>query len=315
MTARVRSSMERRLNVASHEDDSMAEVMAAPLAVQLEKFAEWGLPRAGLLILMSACQGRCFFCASPAVTAPGPDIVTPRERALAWLDGNRSLAVEDLCLGGTEPPTHSHFRETLERARDVGFARVQLMTSALPLANEGVAREWHALGIRSVATPLYAASAALHDEIVGVPGHFERVLAGLDRAFSEGITPHVHTLAIRRNLAELGRLAELSLGRWHARLSVAPLRAKEEVFSFASEASSYAELERALAGAPLSLIGFPSCVAPNLPRGAALLIQLYFRAQRTELDAVCASCRLRAECPGLVLAHHASYGAEGLRPS
>jgi len=307
--------MERRLNVASHEDDAMAEVMAAPLAQQLSRFAEWGFPRVGLLILMSACQGRCFFCASPAVTAPGPDIVTPKERALGWLEDNRGLGVEDLCLGGTEPPTHSAFRITLERARDVGFTRVQLMTSGLPLADPGVAANWYALGIRSVTSPLYAANAAGHDAVVGVPGQFERVVRGLDAAVAHGIRAHVHTLALRRNLDQLRELAELSLARWNARLAVAPLRAKDEVFVYASEASSYSELERAIHGAPLSLVGFPSCVAPEVPRGAALLIQLYFRAQRTELDAVCDACSVRAGCPGLVAAHHALHGRQGLRPA
>lgn len=306
--------MDRRLNVVSHEDDAMAEVMAAPLATQLARFSEWGFPRAGLLILMSACEGRCFFCASPAVTAPGPDIVTPGERALSWLEDNRQLGVDELCLGGTEPPTHSFFRRTLERARDVGFTRVQLMTSGLPLSDPAVARDWQALGIRSITSPLYAANAACHDAVVGVAGHFDRVVLGLDNAAAHGITPHVHTLALRRNLGELHALAEFSLTRWSARLAVAPLRAKDDVFSYAGEATSYAELERAIAGAPLSLVGFPVCVAPDTPRGAALLIQLYFRAQRTELDAVCNGCSLRNDCPGLVAAHHARYGAEGLRP-
>ncbi|MBX3127912.1 MAG: radical SAM protein [Polyangiaceae bacterium] len=303
------------VRVPGHEDEAMAEVMAAPLAVQLERLAAWGLPRAGLLILMSACHGRCFFCASPAVTAPGEDIVTPVQRIERWLDDNRRLGVEALCIGGTEPPTHAHFRATLERAQQVGFRRVQLMTSGLSIEDDATARQWFRLGVRSVCAPLYGSHAALHDQVVGVPGHFERATRGLDRARASGMTTYVHTLALRRTLGDLSALGRLTRERWGATLAVAPLRAKDDVFSFEREAASYGELEAALEGADVSLIGMPRCIAPALPRGAALLIQLYFRAQRMTFDATCTDCAERARCPGLVAAHHARYGADGLRPA
>ncbi len=307
----------RRLNlrVPSHEDEAMAEVMAAPLGTQLARFEDWGLPRTGLLILMSACQGRCFFCASPAVTDPGPDIVTPFERVERWLDDNLELGVEDLCLGGTEPPTHTHFDATLERAKSVGFSRIQLMTSGLSLESSKLAADWYAAGIRSICVPLYGSNARAHDSVVGVPGHFERATRGLDNARSAGIEPFVHTLLLRRTLGDLGALATLTRSRWGARLAIAPLRAKDEVFAFRSESVPYDEIEPAIASADVSLVGFPSCVAPEVSRGGPLLIELYFRAQKMVFDAACEPCTLRESCPGLVAAHHEQYGAAGLRPT
>jgi pyruvate-formate lyase-activating enzyme len=306
-----------RLNVhvPSHEDEAMAEVMTAPLSRQLERFEAWGLPRAGLLILMSACQGRCFFCASPPVTAPGPEIVTQWQRVASWLEQNRAHGVEQLCLGGTEPPTHEHFSATLELAQQVGFRSIQLMTSGLSLDSLELARSWYSAGIRSVCVPLYAADAEVHDAVVGVPGHFERATRGLDNARAAGIEPLVHTLALRRNLAELHRLAALTQARWSSRLTIAPLRAKDEVFDFNGECVSYAQLERAIETADVSLIGFPLCVATETPRQAALLIELYFRAQKLVYAASCDGCSLRPKCPGLVAAQHARYGSDGLRPS
>lgn len=292
----------------------MAEVMAAPLARQLERFEQWGMPPTGLLILMSACQGRCFFCASPAVTAPGPEIVTPAERVERWLDDNRTLGVGHLCLGGTEPPTHAHFDATLERARDVGFTSIQLMTSGLSLQTPEVARRWYDAGVRSVCVPLYGAEAALHDAVVGVAGHFRRAAGGLDHARAAGIEAYVHTLALRRNLGQLAALAELTRTRWSSRLAVAPLRAKDEVFRFDDECVPYEDVERELTGADVSLVGFPLCVAPEKPRGAALLIELYFRAQATVFDAACDACAIRSQCPGLVAAQHGKYAGQGLRP-
>ncbi len=303
-----------RLNVrvSTHEDAGMAELMAAPIGQQIARFEQWGLPPFGLLILMSACQGRCFFCASPAVTAPGPDIVTPPQAVDGWLAGNLQYGVEDLCLGGTEPMTHPYFAETLRRAREVGFRRVQLMTSGLGLADEGVAETWKQSGIESVCIPIYGAEARTHDAVVGVPGQFERVLRGVENARAVGLQVFVHTLALVRNLGELAKLAEWVEAHGSAPLAVAPLREKAELFSYREEAVTFDELAQALCGSRVSLVGFPRCVAPHLPRGAARLIELYFRSQLTVHAAPCADCVLKAECPGVVAAHHALFGAAGL---
>jgi molybdenum cofactor biosynthesis enzyme MoaA len=217
-------------------------------------------------------------------------------------------------IGGTEPPTHSYFDATLTRAREVGFRRIQLMTSGLSLESREIAADWSQRGIRSICVPLYGPDAATHDAVVRVPGHFERATRGLDSAVAAGITAYVHTLALRGTLPSLARLAELSRKRWKARLAVAPLRAKDEVFDFSSHSVSYPEVAAAIASADVSLVGFPACVAPEVPRGAALLIELYFRAQKMVFADACASCALRSDCPGVVAAHLAEYGEAGLSP-
>jgi molybdenum cofactor biosynthesis enzyme MoaA len=177
--------------------------MADSLDGQLRTMAGWGLPgvtpaQAGLLILMSACHGRCFFCAHTGVTNPPPEMITPWERILDFLGGYRGRGVGDLCLGGTEPSTHPRFRDTLALARKAGVERVQLMTSGVTLSQH--ARRWARWGVASVCVPLYGTTAHEHDGVVQVSGHHARVVAGLDAAREAGITVHVHTLAMRRTL-------------------------------------------------------------------------------------------------------------------
>lgn len=296
-----------------HEDAAVAAVMEAPLGEQLAALEAWGLPRAGLVILMSRCLGRCFFCAQPVVTDPPASMITRWERVAAWLEDNRELGVERLCLGGTEPPTHPDFERTLVRAAEVGFSEVELMTSGVQLADPRVAERWWELGVRAVCAPLYGTTAADHDAVVRVKGHFGRVVKGLDNAAARGMTVHVHTLALRRTVHKLGDLARAARARWGARLYVAPLRPKD-LFDFRAEAVALDALAAALEGADVGLVGLPACVLPDKARDAPALIAIYFRGQRTVYAPPCDGCGARARCPGVVARHHEVFGDAGLHP-
>jgi len=287
----------------------MHAFMAAPLADQAEQLRDWGESPAGLLILMSACEGQCFFCAQPVVTNPPSSLITRWEDIAGKLESNRSLGLTHLMVGGTEPPTHVDFERALGKARACGFETVQLMTSALTLPDRG--QVWWSLGVRSVCTPIYSADADTHDAIVGVGGHWQRVVAGLDTAAALGMTVYPHTLAMRRTLTELPSLAHWVRTRWGASLAVAPLRPKDSLFSFAEEAVRLHAL-RAIHTDAMALVGFPSCV--GAPGQAALLTRLYFRSQRRAFAAPCEDCSLNDRCEGVVLGHLDHFGSEDLIP-
>jgi len=297
----------------SHESDDVHALMEAPLAVQRELLARWGLPEAGLLILMSKCLGRCFFCAQRVVTDPPADMITRWDPVDAWLEGNREQKLERLCLGGTEPPTHPDFYRTLKRAQEVGFREVELMTSGVQLAHPVIVQRWWEHGVRDICAPIYGASAAEHDRVVQVSGHWDRLVRGLDLACRRGMTVHLHTLALRRTLDALPALARYVAERWGARLALAPLRPKD-MFDYRAEAVGFDALAATLADSDVSLTGFPSCVLPDKPRAAPLLIEVYFRGQRTTYAEACATCAARDRCPGLVAMHARAYGDAGLSP-
>ncbi|TNF34471.1 MAG: radical SAM protein [Deltaproteobacteria bacterium] len=297
-----------------HENDDVHALMEAPLATQRELLARWGLPEAGLLILMSKCLGRCFFCAQRVVTNPPPAMITRWDPVDAWLEGNRTQGVARLCLGGTEPPTHPDFYRTLDRAREVGFTEVELMTSAVQLAHPVIVQRWWDHGVRTICAPIYGATAAEHDRVVQVEGHWERLVRGVDLARRRGMSVHLHTLALRRTLDALPGLAAFVRDRWETRLTVAPLRPKD-MFDYRAEAVGFDALTATLADADVSLVGFPTCVLPDKPRQAPLLIEVYFKGQRTTYaEEVCAGCAARERCPGLVAMHAEVHGAEGLTP-
>jgi len=264
------------------------------------------------LLLMNACENRCFFCANEGVLSPPPEAITRWERVEAWLDGNRRARAEILCVVGTEPALHADFYRSLVLASEVGFRVLEVMTSGLALAEPGAADRWAALGVRRVCVPLYASDATLHDAVVGHTAAFERTLRGLRSALRAGIEIRVHTLALVRTLDALPALARFVRETFGTRLSIAPVRPKEAVFDYAAEAPSSEAFERAIEHVEdVGLVGFPLCVAPDRPRDAALTMQLYFRGQATTFAAECAGCSARATCPGIV---QAELGRARIRP-
>lgn len=297
------------MSTPQHEDRAMHRFMSAPLADQAAQLREWGEEPAGLLILMSACEGQCFFCAQPVVTDPPPSMITRWAAVDKKLQDNLRLGLRSLMVGGTEPPTHPAFERTLQVAQQSGFESVQLMTSGLQLASKGA--QWRDLGVQSVCTPLYSAEASVHDGIVGVPGHWAQVVAGLDAASGLGMTVYVHTLAMRRTLSTVPDLAQWVRDRWGRALALAPMRPKADLFPYEEEAPLL-DAVRDACSPNVSLVGFPRCV--DVPGEAALLTRLYFRSQARAYAEPCHGCTVRQQCGGVVVGHLETFGASGLQP-
>ena len=286
-----------------YEDPSFHSFMSAPFEEQIAQLRVWGEVPAGLLILMSACEGQCFFCAQPVVTHPPPSMITQFDAVRTKLMANQQLGIQRLMIGGTEPPTHPHFEDTLRLAQRVGFSEIQLMTSGLTFRKHG--RHWARLGVRSVCSPLYSADSETHDAVVGVPGHWEQVVAGLDTAFALGLEVHVHTLAMVRTLSHLPALGRWVQSRWGTTVLVAPMRPKEDVFRFKTAAASLDSI-RLIQEPSLQWTGFPECVQPS--GTGALLTRLYFRGQKTEHLSTCEGCSLVHTCEGVVSGYVSEFG-------
>jgi hypothetical protein len=280
-----------------HEDAETVAVLDASPAVQAAAMARWGLPPATIALLVNSCEQRCFFCANPGTTSVPASATTPWQRLHARLLA-RPEPVRTLLIGGNEPLLHPDYDRLLVAAREAGFGRIEVMTSGLRRVR----------GVEAVAVPLYAADAGTHDAIVGSAA-WDRVVAGLDAAAADGIAVRVHTIAMRRTLPGLPALARMVRERWGTKLSVAPLREKADVFRYDDEAVPLEELQ--LDG-EITLVGFPDCVAPHLERGAAAIIEVYFRCQKREHAPICAGCSARERCPGVVAAELARRGSKGL---
>lgn len=284
------------------DEEELGRVLTLPLALQLPELEARGLPRVGVLILQNSCENSCFFCANAGVTSMPEGAVTGRAEIDEWIDGARGVRVDRICIGGTEPALHPALEHALQRLADIAVGPVEVMTSGIRLSQPGAARRWAQLGVSSVAIPLYGATAPTHDEVVGRPGAFELTLGGIDAARAAGLEIRVHTLALRRTSAELSALSALVRERTGNALAIGPPRPKVDVWNWSVEALTPAELEEATAGVDVTLVGYPACVGEEHGRGAAAVIEIYFRGARRVFGEECARCAARPSCPGVFAA-------------
>lgn len=298
-------SQSRSHELSSEEDGEVQDFIFAPPGDQVAMLEAWSQPPAVALVLFNACANRCFFCAQPGtISVPEAD-VTGWDRISAQLWGARPEGVDRLMVGGNEPTLHPLFERLMAEAGPAGFREVDLMTSGMALADLDALDRWVALGLHSVVVPLYAPVAEVHDDICGTTC-FDVTVAGLEAARARGVTVHVHTLALRRNVDHLEGLATWVHDAFGGTLALAPLREKDGLFQWDAEALTLAEVRRWLAGPgrglPVTLLGWPSCVDRSVARGSAQLIEMYFRTQLRQYAPACEGCMDRQECLGVVQA-------------
>ena len=302
--------------VAPHEDAAALALLKASPSEQPALLLALGLQPAAVLILDNACESQCFFCANPGTR----DV--PAERRTSWQSisahlAGRAAGNEHLLIGGNDPVLHPDFGRLLEAAAAAGYRRLEVMTSGVSLG-EAPLEAWRALGVAAFTVPLYSVDAATHDAICGV-ACFDKTVRGLELAFRAGIAIEVHSVVMRRTLPGLAQLASWVAEKFGGRLALAPLRDKADVFDYDREAVPLGELAATLrswpAQAPISLLGMPSCLAPERPRGGAAIMQIYFSTQRRGFADVCDACAARSVCPGVVAGELERRGSAGLVPS
>ena len=138
--------------------------------------------------------------------------------------------------------SHPDFYYALTRIHEDG-AMIELMTSGLRIHSLSIAQKLYDHGVRKICIPLYAAKARIHDSIVGVAGHFQKVQKGIAFAREMGITVSVHTLLLRRTVLNLSHLATWVQEQGLEPLVIAPLRPKESLFSYKKEGVPFALFE------------------------------------------------------------------------
>src|SRR5579875_677953 len=146
----------------------------------------------------------------------------------------------------------------------VGYATrlgvpVALSPSVTPLAGD-LLDDIAASGVKAVSVSLDGASAATHDALRGVPGHFDATLATLRDLAAAGVAVQVNTTVMRANAAELADIAAIvaragcrvwevfflvHVGRGTATGAISPAE-HEEVCHFLYDASGYRLTVRAV---------------------------------------------------------------------
>lgn len=170
-----------------------------------------------ILNLSYRCNNECVFCS-----------VGDRERVdgrledqLAALERAAEQGVRLLDLDGGEPTLYPKLLPVVDRATELGFARITVTTNGRMLGYEGFAERLARRGVELLIS-LHGASAETHEPLTRVPGSFDETVAGIRRAREAFGRLGVNTTVVRDNLADLPALGRLlvSLGvdTWNVQL-------------------------------------------------------------------------------------------------
>jgi len=155
-----------------------------------------------------ACLLACRHCRASATTeAPPGELSYAEGRHLIEQAAGFGRPYPILVLTGGDCLMRPDLFDLVGYATSLGVP-VALSPSVTPLASDMV-DEIAGSGVKAVSISLDGASAATHDGIRGIPGHFDATIAMLRALAAAGVTVQVNTTVMRANVTELADIARL----------------------------------------------------------------------------------------------------------
>lgn len=156
-----------------------------------------------------ACALECRHCRASAVPEPLPGELSTQEgkdllRSLTGFGRPYPVVV----LTGGDVLMRADLLELAAFARDCGL-QVAVAPSVTPRLEPGLLSALRDVGVKVASLSLDGASAATHEELRGIPGHFEKTVQALDLLGLEGFTVQVNTVVRPENVLELPEIASI----------------------------------------------------------------------------------------------------------
>ncbi len=183
------------------------------LDLLMRSAASAGQPASGTFELTSRCNLACGMCyiSRPA----GDSLARSRElNATEWLTLAREAADRGMVfmlITGGEPLLRHDFFQIYEPLTSLGL-RISLYTNGTLIRLAQAARLAEKPPSRIEIT-LYGASSETYEWVTGVPGSYQRCLAGIDYLQQAGLSPVLKTTITRRNVEELSAMEDLARSR------------------------------------------------------------------------------------------------------
>ncbi|MEE8362888.1 MAG: radical SAM protein [Dehalococcoidia bacterium] len=152
--------------------------------------------------ITGACHLRCGHCYLDA-RGRWPDELTTEE-GLALIDEMAEAGTELLILTGGEPLLRPDLPVLARHAADAGIG-VVLGTTGMQI-DRPKARLLRESGVAAAGISIDSIDPARHDEFRGVPGAWQRAVAGMEACREEGLEVLVHTTALQMNVEEIPAL-------------------------------------------------------------------------------------------------------------
>ena len=192
----------RCLDGTLQETNHTRAVEVRPLEVNFSP-----LPVLSEVAITSRCNLRCAFCYGACSCAGHPADARAEmtaeeiERILSRIF--REARVPSVSFTGGEPALRPDLCRLVSCARGLGL-RVNLITNGT-LITAAMARDLADAGLDSAQVSLEGVTATTHDAVTGIPGSFDRTLAGVRHLKGCGIPVHTNTTLNRRNFEDCRR--------------------------------------------------------------------------------------------------------------
>jgi MoaA/NifB/PqqE/SkfB family radical SAM enzyme len=302
-------------------------------------------PETVIAVVSQPCEMQCVFCPSVDRDKAREDWAEKGDPAqlddlLYQLGRARALGATGVDLGGNDVLRFSRIEELLHGAGALGYTKIIVQTTGLPLADRAFAEAIAATPATDVHVPIYGATAEVHDRITQTPGTFDRLCRAVDNARALG-RPRVrlHTIALASTLPLLEGLIDFCEARFGLHLAVTPLRPNwlgER--GHLSDTATLDGLRPLVARRATHFYDeFPVCLfppevarrhTPEAPEARAAKKRVHLfdigmggeeHAQVTfertlQRPEPCGACAVREACCGVTGAYLAQFGASELRP-
>jgi pyruvate-formate lyase-activating enzyme len=261
------------------------------------------------------CSFNCVFCQKPYKgdefkNFEQIDIIQTKLRHA------RSLGPNKVLLSADEPLGHPEFKSIVRMTLKLGFETVDVLTTGAPLVDRSL-RDWAARSpIDVFHIPIYGHADQTHLAITGGVVKASEIRHIIETLSESGKRVTVVTIALRRNLAELRRMAEWCQTRG-LNLSMKqclPVRKCDR--PYADLAPAFSEIAAAVKGGNVLPSSFPPCIEAlltnfsarptNVRSRAALAPDVYdLAARKTRL---CRLCPFARDCDGVFERYLSAYG-------
>ena len=159
--------------------------------------------------LTLSCNLSCIHCGATA-GAHRDNELTPEE-ALTVVDMLRDAGAKGVAIMGGEPLLRPDWHIIAKRIREYGM-ELSVITNGT-VAGDREFELLKTLSPRAVAVSIDAANPALHDEIRGMKGAWQKSMDFVDKCRKAGLPVSVITTVHKKNLGELGAIKDLLLNK------------------------------------------------------------------------------------------------------
>ncbi len=171
-------------------------------------------PRNCEVILNYDCNARCKFCYHPDSALTQVEKRMPLAQAAASLYKGRKEKCWVAYLIGGEITMREDLPKIVRLARSMGYPYVQVMTNGLKLADPAYARKLVNAGANIFRISVHGPDAKTHDNLVGVPGAFKKVMKAFENLTSLGAEISINHALCKYNYKKLKALLEIISGRF-----------------------------------------------------------------------------------------------------